>query len=114
MPKHVGKSKDYPYWWSFFRTLRILRLRPQNLNILNSELQHEFRFRLPTSPLNTGISITQTVSQQKDTGNRIMFSHIEGLEPELAMSKIIVFYKMHSKFQAKSWTMDIAKNKSSD
>ena len=38
MPKSVGKSKpftgskkkDYPYWWSFFRTLRILWLRPQN------------------------------------------------------------------------------------
>ena len=38
MPKNVGKSKpftgsekkDYPYRWSFFKTLRILRLRPQN------------------------------------------------------------------------------------
>ena len=38
MPKNVGKSKpftgsqkkDYPHWWSCFRTLRILWLRPQN------------------------------------------------------------------------------------
>ena len=38
MPKKCWKKqtvyrilkKDYPYWWSFFRTLRILRLRPQN------------------------------------------------------------------------------------
>ena len=38
--------------------------------------------------------------------------HTEDLEPELAMSKIIVFCKMHLKFQAKSG-MDIAKNECS-